>query len=67
MTITGSGFTNASTVSFGGVASYSFTINDDGSITAYSPAASVAGTVDITVSSTGGTSAASSSDQYTYS
>ena len=63
--ITGSGFTGATAVNFGSTAATSFTINSDTSITAVSPAGS-AGTVDITVTTTGGTSATGSADQFTY-
>ena len=64
VTITGSGFTNAYEVDFGGVA-VPFAINDDTSITAYAPGGAD-GTVDVTVISAGGTSATTSADQYTY-
>jgi hypothetical protein len=64
VTITGSGFTSAYDVSFGGV-SASFTVNSDGSITAVTPAGNP-GTVDVTVSTVGGTSATSTADQFTY-
>ena len=64
VTITGTGFTNAYEVDFGGVAA-PFTINDDTSITAYTPGGAD-GTVDVTVISAGGTSAATTADQYTY-
>jgi hypothetical protein len=62
--ITGAGFTGASSVSFGG-STASFTVNNDGDITASAPSAS-AGTVDVTVTTGTGTSATSSSDLYTY-
>jgi len=65
VTITGTGFTAATSVSFGGTAAASFTMNGDTSITAVSPAAG-AGTIDVTVSSAGGTSATSPSDQFTF-
>jgi hypothetical protein len=65
VTIAGSGFTNASAVSFGATAATDFNVDSDGQITATSPAGS-AGTVDITVTTDGGTSATSSADQYTY-
>jgi hypothetical protein len=66
VTITGSGFMNASRVSFGGV-SASFTVNNDGSITATTPARSADGTVDVTVTNNfGGTSATSALDIYNY-
>jgi IPT/TIG domain len=64
VTITGTGFTTAYDVSFGGV-SASFTINSDGSITAVTPAGS-AGTVDVTVSTAGGSSTAGTADEFTY-
>ena len=62
--ITGSGFSSASIVAFGGVGA-GFSINNDGSITAFAPA-HAAGTVDVTVTSPGGTSAAVAADHYTY-
>ena len=65
MTISGSGFTTATHVYFGGVDATSFTINSDGSITAITPAGS-SGTVDVTISAAGGTSATSPFDQFTY-
>src|SRR5665213_1722898 len=52
--ITGTGFTAATAVSFGGVPAASFTITGDISITAVAPAAP-AGPVDVTVTSAGGT------------
>ncbi|HKS99366.1 MAG TPA: IPT/TIG domain-containing protein [Rugosimonospora sp.] len=64
VTITGSGFTTASDVSFGGV-SAAFTVHSDGSITAVAPPAN-AGTVDVTVSAAGGTSVTRAVDQFTY-
>ena len=65
VTITGANFTYAFEVDFGAIP-VGFTIDDDGSITAVSPAALAAGTVDVTVASPGGTSAASAADQFTY-
>jgi hypothetical protein len=65
VTITGTGFTDASTVDFGAVAATSFTVNSDGSITAVAPGNSV-GTVDVTVTTPGGTSATSAADQFTF-
>jgi hypothetical protein len=64
VTITGAGFTGATEVDFGGIAA-GFVVNSDTSITAVSPAPS-AGTVDVTVTTFGGTSAASATDQFTY-
>jgi hypothetical protein len=65
VTITGTGFTNATDVAFGAF-SASFTVNSDTSITATTPAASSDGTVDVTVTDVGGTSATSTADQFTY-
>jgi len=64
VTITGTSFTDATDVNFGGAAA-SFTVDSDTSITATSPAGS-AGTVDITVTTPGGTSTTSSADEFTY-
>ncbi len=65
MTITGTGFTGATAVSFGATSAASFTVNSATSITAVSPAES-AGTVDITVTTPNGTSATSANDQFTF-
>ena len=65
VSITGTGFTNASAVKFGATNATSFTLNSATSITATSPAES-AGTVDITVTTPGGTTATSTADQYTF-
>lgn len=66
VTITGSNFTNVSAVKFGSTSVSSYTVNQTATqITATSPAGS-AGTVDITVTTAIGTSATSTSDQFTY-
>ena len=65
VTITGTNFAGATGVSFGSTAASSFTVNSSTSITATAPAES-AGTIDITVTTAGGTSATSTADQYTY-
>jgi IPT/TIG domain len=62
--ITGSGLTGATNVNFGGIGA-SFSVNNDGSITATAPAGAV-GTVDVTVTTSGETSATSFADLYTY-
>ena len=65
VTITGTNFTGATAVKFGTVAASTFTVNSATSITAPAPAGA-AGTVDVTVTATGGTSATGSADQFTY-
>ncbi len=65
VTISGSNFSAATAVSFGGIAAASFTINGPGSIVAVAPA-HAAGVVDVQVTTSGGTSAASPSDQFTF-
>lgn len=66
VTITGSGFTGATQVDFGSAnAASSFTFDSDGQISATSPPG--AGTVDVTVTTPGGTSALSAADQFVYS
>ena len=64
VTITGTDFTGASGVSFGGTPATSFSVVSPTEITAVSPAG--AGTVDVTVTTPGGSSATSSADQFTY-
>ncbi|MCP4015639.1 MAG: IPTL-CTERM sorting domain-containing protein [Delftia sp.] len=65
--LTGSGFTSAApsgAVQFGSTAA-NYTVNSDTQITATAPPGA-AGTVDITVSTVGGTSATSAGDRFTY-
>ncbi len=62
--ITGSYFTNAASVSFGSTAGTLVSVDSDIQITAISPIGS--GTVDVTVTTPGGTSAISPADQFTY-
>src|SRR5271157_585376 len=64
VTITGTGFSGATAVKFGGAAG-TITNNTGTQITATSPADS-AGVVDVTVTGLGGTSAVSSADEFTY-
>jgi len=67
VTITGTGFTSDATVSFGSTAATITNISSDGTtITATSPVVTNEGQVDITVTTTGGTSATSPADQFTY-
>jgi hypothetical protein len=62
--IIGINFTGVTAVKFGTTAAASFTVNSATSITAVSPAGT--GTVDVTVTAPGGTSATSTNDQFTY-
>ncbi len=65
VTITGTNFSGATSVTFGGTAATTFTINSATSITATAPT-QAAGVVDVRVTTTGGTSATSAADQFTY-
>jgi hypothetical protein len=66
VTITGQGYCDfPGSVHFGATAATSFVVNSDTSITAVSPA-HVAGVVDVTVTTAGGTSAATAADHFTY-
>ena len=64
VTISGSGFTGATGVDFGTNPATSFIVNSDTSITAVEPAGM--GVVDVTVTSSGGTSGTNPVDQFTY-
>jgi 2',3'-cyclic-nucleotide 2'-phosphodiesterase/3'-nucleotidase len=66
VTITGTGFSGATAVTFGTAGAAAFTVNTPTHITATSPAGSVGLTVDITVTTPTGTSATSSADRFTY-
>ncbi len=63
--VTGTGFTNVSEVSFGAFAAAGFTVESPSTIIAVSPA-QADGTVDITVSGAGGTSATTKQDRFKY-
>ena len=65
VTITGTNLTGATAVSFGSTTATSFTVSSATSITAVAPAGS-AGTVDVTVTTPGGTSGTSAADRFTY-
>jgi hypothetical protein len=67
VTVTGSGFTGATSVSFGGTvnATGAMTVNSDTSITVTAPSHSE-GTMDVTVTTAAGTSSTSSADTFTY-
>jgi hypothetical protein len=65
VTITGTGFAGATMVDFGTTGATSVAVGSSTSITATSPQEPV-GTVDVTVTTAGGTSAISTADQFTY-
>ncbi len=65
VTITGTNFQNPAIVDFGSVEATGATVVSPTEITAVSPA-QVAGAVDVTVATPGGTSATSASDRFTY-
>ena len=67
VTLSGSNFYAASAVDFGSVPAITYTVVSDTEITVVSPTASSnIGTVDITVTTSAGTSATSTNDQFTY-
>ena len=65
VTISGTGFTDATAVAFGTVAAVSPTVDSDSSITVVAPAVR-SGTVDVTVTNAGGTSQINPADQFTF-
>jgi hypothetical protein len=65
VTITGSGFTNASLVLFDGIYA-PFTVTDDSTIAAVAPAGESVDTVGVSVTTLGGTSAPGPGAQFTY-
>ncbi|MFD0635595.1 IPT/TIG domain-containing protein [Catenulispora yoronensis] len=66
VTITGTHLTGATAVHFGTSSATTFTVVSDTQITATAPASTSLGTVHVTVTTPGGTSATGSGDQYTY-
>jgi hypothetical protein len=64
VTVTGRGFTGATSVRFGAGSASAMTVVSDTQITATSPAGN--GTIDVTVVTPVGTSAISQADQFTY-
>ncbi|WP_313535284.1 Ig-like domain-containing protein [Sphingomonas sp.] len=64
VTITGTGLSGTTSVVFGGTAASGFAINSGTQVTATAPAGT--GTVDVRVTTAGGTSATSAADQFTY-
>ena len=67
VTITGDNFTGATNVKFGGINASSFTVLSDTSIRATAPGGTVGDTVDIRVSTPGGSSPVTGADTFTYS
>ena len=65
VTITGTNLTGTNSIMFGGNAASGFTVNSATQITASSPSGSV-GTIHVTVTTPGGTSATGATDQFTY-
>lgn len=65
VTITGTDFTGASSVKFGSTDAASFSVVNNSTITAVSPAGA-AGTVDIRVTTTGGTSSIAAADRFSF-
>lgn len=65
VTVTGTGFTTAAAVAFGGVPA-SFVVDSDTSLRAVSPPRAAAGTVDVVVTNPTGSSATSAADQFVY-
>ncbi len=66
VTITGTNFAGANAVFFGNLAAASFVVYSTTTIVAVAPV-QASGTVDVTITGPGGTSATTSADQYTYS
>ncbi|MCZ0983113.1 PxKF domain-containing protein [Streptomyces diastatochromogenes] len=65
VTLTGTGFTDATAVHFGSAPASSFTVLSDTQITATAPAGTP-GAVDVTVTTPAGTSATGTADRFTY-
>ena len=66
VTITGSFFTGATSVKFGGTPATNVTVVSDTSITAKAPAGATGTTVHVTVTTPGGTTTQVNADRYTY-
>ncbi len=66
VTITGSGLEGATAVYFGSASATSFTAESESSLTAISPAGTSGETVDVTVTTLGGTTTASANDRFRY-
>jgi hypothetical protein len=66
VTLTGSGFTGATAVDFGGIQGLIDSVTGDTSMSVTAPTVSSAGTVDVTVTAPGGQSSATPADEFTY-
>jgi energy-converting hydrogenase Eha subunit A len=66
VTITGTGFSGATTVDFGTGSPATFTVSSPTMIVATAPTASTPGVVDVTVTTPGGASPVTGADQFTY-
>jgi hypothetical protein len=66
VSISGSGFLNATGVTFGGAAATSFTVSSDSALTAAPPAGTVGSVVDVQVTTAVGTSPTHAADSFTY-
>ena len=66
VTLTGSGFTGATTVSFGSQPASSFTVNSNTSLTATAPAGTAKSAVNLTVTGPGGTSNVTTTAVFTF-
>ena len=66
VTITGTNFAGATAVNFGPGNPATFLVSNSTTITATAPASSSTGAVDVTVTTPGGTSGTTQSDQFTY-
>jgi hypothetical protein len=66
VTVTGTGFTDASAVDFGTASATNMTVDSSTQMTATAPAGTTGTAVDVTVTGPGGTSPTSSADTYAY-
>jgi hypothetical protein len=66
VTVAGTDFANVSGVSFGGVPATSFTVANEGQLTAVAPPVKKAGAVDVTVTTVAGTTPVVATDKFTY-
>jgi len=66
VTVTGTGFTGATTVGFGSNYGTSLSVTNDTSLTVTAPAGTAGNTVDVRVSNSVGTSSAVTADHFTY-